>query len=170
MTAALLDFKTGKQLYAGNTSDERKFSLFDKNHLIIRTRYVCVLHLSKNQIRWNQIEKNDWSVAINSVFQLCIIAIIFILPIPIRISSYILSNQKRKDKLKNLRLHQRKPSLVVRKLIISSLLWENNKNFNFQEFTNLLYDDTKVTVKIHYGIDNFAYKSTNTWDKCEAKV
>ena len=51
MTAALLDFKTGKQLYAGNTSDERKFSLFDKNHLIIRTRYVCVLHLSKNQIR-----------------------------------------------------------------------------------------------------------------------
>ena len=28
-TAALLDFKTGKNLYTGNTSDRRKFPLFD---------------------------------------------------------------------------------------------------------------------------------------------
>ena len=27
-TVALLDFKTGKKLYSGNTSDESKFSLF----------------------------------------------------------------------------------------------------------------------------------------------
>ena len=28
-TVALMDFKTGKKLYTGNTSDECKFSLFD---------------------------------------------------------------------------------------------------------------------------------------------
>ena len=28
-TVALLDFKTGKKLYTGNTSDGSKFSLFD---------------------------------------------------------------------------------------------------------------------------------------------
>ena len=53
-TIALLDFKTGKRLYTGETLDEGKFSLFNKKkdtHLIIRIRYVCVLHLSKNQIR-----------------------------------------------------------------------------------------------------------------------
>ena len=29
LTVALLDFKTGKKLYTGNTSDESKFTLFD---------------------------------------------------------------------------------------------------------------------------------------------
>ena len=51
-TAKLLDFKTGKVLYTGNTSDESKLSI--SNYMIViqklyRRSIFSVLHLDKNE-------------------------------------------------------------------------------------------------------------------------
>ena len=48
-TAKLLDFKTGKLLYTGTTSDGSKSLHFNIHYpcLIIRPCYVCLFHLSK---------------------------------------------------------------------------------------------------------------------------
>ena len=53
-TAKLLDFKTGKVLYTGNTSDESKLSI--SNYMIViqklyRRSIFSVLHLDKNECK-----------------------------------------------------------------------------------------------------------------------
>ena len=52
-TVKLLDFKTGKLLYTGNTPDESKLSISEcmivNCHLLIRPSNVSLLHLDKHE-------------------------------------------------------------------------------------------------------------------------
>ena len=58
-TTKLLDFKTGKLLYTGKTSDESKLSISkDREHhdKFYRTRPFCMLHLDNNECKGSKEE------------------------------------------------------------------------------------------------------------------
>ena len=57
-SVALLDFKTGKKLYTGKTSDNSNFLSSNNYFIILRFRYVCVLHLRKNKVNYDIKERH----------------------------------------------------------------------------------------------------------------